>query len=314
MTHSITRRTVLGSMFSFVGFRSLAEDSGHGFIELQPRTYDNGLIPNFSFEVIELSLRGLLGVYALDTETGRSSGWAENVRVPLNSTFKMLLSGIVLKRVDAGIESLERRVAVQASDIIPWAPILEQRVGQSMSVDELCHAAMTRSDNAAANLLLRSMGGPEGLTAALREIGDETTRVDRYETELNDVAQGTERDTTTPWQMVQNLNTFIRGDLLSGPSKSLLLSWMVGNTTGDDRIRAGTPAGWIVGDRTGTGQEGETSTIAVIYPPDRQPLIMAVYLRGSPHSPAIQSETHAELARIATTNVVLPPYDPYPDD
>ncbi|MBB5723933.1 beta-lactamase class A [Loktanella ponticola] len=314
MSYKISRRETLSGLLSCVAGPIFAQEGGHGLRDWQPRTYDDGLIPNFSFEVIELSLRGAVGVFALDTETGRASGWGENIRVPLNSTFKVLLSAIVLRRIDAGIESLERKVAVQASDIVAWAPVLDHRIGQSMSIDELCNACMTLSDNAAANILLRTMGGPAGLTAALREIGDEVTRIDRYEPDLNNASDGVELDTTTPHQMVWNLNAFLRGSLLNSQHKALLLSWMVGNTTGGDRIRAGTPADWRVGDRTGTGPAGETSTVAVIYPPSRQPLIMAVYLRGSPHSPAKQSETHAELARIATTNVILPPYDPYAND
>jgi beta-lactamase class A len=296
MTGWMTRRTALLGLMSLSGLPVLA--------------HENGLIPKVSFEAIEVSLRGRLGVYVLDTETGRSSGWGEDDLVPLNSTFKLLLSGIVLKRADAGIESLDRREPVEASDLVSWSPVLERRVGQTMSIEELCRATMTQSDNAAANLLLRTMGGPHGLTMALREIGDATTRVDRFETELNDVTPGDERDTTTPFQMVRNLDALLRGDLLSAPSRSMLLSWMVENRTGDDRIRAGTPSGWIAGDRTGTGRNGETSTVAAIYPPERQPLIMAVYLRGSPLSPVEQSELHAELARIATANVMLPPFDP----
>ncbi len=314
MSFKISRRETLGGMLSCVAGPIFAQEGGHGFRDWQPRTYDDGLIPDFSFEVIELSLRGAVGVFALDTETGRSSGWGENTRVPLNSTFKMLLCANVLRRVDAGIESLERKVAVQDADIVPWAPVLDHRIGQLMSITELCHACMTRSDNAAANILLGTIGGPAGLTAALREIGDEVTRIDRYEPELNNVSNDAELDTTTPHQMVWNLNAFLGGDLLSASHKVLLLSWMEGNTTGYERIRAGTPADWKVGDRTGTGPAGETSTVAIIYPPNRAPLIMAVYLSGSPHSPEQQGETHAELARIATTNILLPPYDPYAND
>lgn len=183
-----------------------------------------------------------------------------------------------------------------------------------MSVRSLCEAAMTRSDNAAANLLLRSMGGPDALTAVLRDMGDPITRIDRFETELNDVQPGDPRDSSTPSQMLRTMETLLLADVLSAQGKDQLMAWMVANTTGDARIRAGVPLDWTVGDRTGTGPRGETATIAAIYPPDRRPLLMTIYIKGSSRDTETQADTHAELARIATTNLLLPPYDPYPDD
>ena len=311
---TLSRRLFTAGAASLLASAATGQNASYGTREWQPRTYDDGLIPRFSFEVISLQVDGDLGVSVLDTETGRASGWDETSTYPLNSTFKFLLAGAVLQRVDRGQERLDRQIAVRSSDIVAWSPVAKEAVGGSMSLRSLCEAAMTRSDNAATNLLLRSVGGPEALTATLRNMGDPVTRIDRYETEMNDVPPGDLRDSSTPSQMLKTMETLLLGDILSARSKEQLAAWMIANTTGGARIRAGVPSGWTVGDRTGTGPRGETATIAAIYPPNRKPLLMTVYIRGSSRNRDAQESTHAELARIATTNVVLPPYDPYPND
>ncbi|MDX1742841.1 MAG: class A beta-lactamase [Ruegeria sp.] len=310
----ISRRMVVAGIGALAASAATGQEASHGTREWQPRTSDDGLIPNFSLEVIGLEVNGTLGVAVLDTETGRESGWSENEPFPLNSTFKFLLAGTILRRVERGQERLDREVSVQSADIVSWSPVVQNAVGGNMSVQSLCHAAMTRSDNAATNLLLRSVGGPDALTEALREMGDTVTRIDRFEPEMNDVPPGDPRDSSTPLQMLKTMELFLLGDDLSSQGKKQLFAWMVANTTGAARIRAGVPSGWMVGDRTGTGPRGETATIAAIYPPNRKPLLMTVYIRGSSRGTDVQASAHAELARIATNNVLLPPYDPYPDD
>jgi beta-lactamase class A len=305
---------VVAGLGSFAASAATGQEATRETREWQPRTYNDGLIPNFSFEVISVEVNGQLGVAVLDTETGRESGWDENALYPLNSTFKFLLAGAILQRVERGQERLDREIPVSSTDILSWSPVVQNAVGGNMSVQSLCEAAMTRSDNAAANLLLRSLGGPAALTAALREMGDPVTRIDRFETEMNDVPPGDPRDSSTPLQMLKTMERLLLGDILSVEGKEQLFAWMVANTTGDARIRAGVPSEWTVGDRTGTGPRGETATIAAIYPPNRKPLLMTVYIRGSSRDRDVQASTHAELARIATNNVLLPPYDPYPND
>jgi beta-lactamase class A len=306
----ITRRLFLAS-----GSCTLAAGTAWGETtrDWQPRTYDDGLIPAFTFEGINLEAGGTLGVFALDCETGRASSWDANSLYPLNSTFKCLLAAVVLRAVDRGLDRLTRQIAITPADIVPWSPVVEQAVGGQMDLAALCAAMLGQSDNAAANLLLHSIGGPAAMTAALRDMGDPVTRIDRYEPDLNDVPPGDPRDSSTPLQMVTLLERLVLGDILSENAKAQLLAWMQASTTGDARIRAGVPAGWPVACRTGTGPRGETSTIAVIMPPARKPLIMAVYLKGSHQTAAAQAVFHAELARTATTNLLLPPYDPYAD-
>jgi beta-lactamase class A len=271
----------------------------------EPRTYDEGLIPRFSLELIELDARGTLGVAVLDTESGKQSTWRASDRFPLNSTMKFLLCAAVLMRVDAGEEQLARALPVGAEDVVSHSPVLETRVGGQMTVEELCYAAMTQSDNGAANLLLATVGGPEGLTVLLRQGGDEVTRVDRWEPALNDGPPGDELDTTTPLAMLANLERFLVGPALSQASRQTLIGWMQANTTGDDRIRAGVPQGWLLGDKTGTGSNGSTSDIAILIPPGRAPVLLAVYITGSSLSTAEASALHAEVARIVAQNVEL---------
>ena len=271
----------------------------------EPRSYDEGLIPRFSLELIELDARGTLGVAVLDTESGRQSTWRASDRFPLNSTMKFLLCAAVLMRVDAGQEDLARAIPVGTDDLVPHSPVLEGRVGAAMTVEELCHAAMTESDNGAANLLLETVGGPEGLTALLRQSGDEVTRIDRWEPELNDGPPGDERDTTTPMAMLDSLQRFLVGPALSEKSRQTLIGWMTANTTGAGRIRAGVPVGWLAGDRTGTGPNGSTSDIAILVPPGRRPVLMVVYLSGSSFDAPEACGFHAELARIVVQNVGL---------
>jgi beta-lactamase class A len=172
-----------------------------------------------------------------------------------------------------------------------------------MTVGALCEAAMTTSDNGATNLLLAALGGPEALTARLRAWGDPVTRLDRTEPAMNDVGPDDPRDRTSPAAMVATLDTLLLGEVLSEASRARLLGWMEANTTGDARIRAGVPADWAVGDRTGTGRNGTGSTVAVLMPPGRAPVLMAVYVENSGLSNGDLSALHARLAAAAVAAI-----------
>jgi beta-lactamase class A len=230
------------------------------------------------WRAIEKSVGGRLGVAVLDTATGQLSGHRLDERFAMCSTFKVLAAALALARVDAGQERLDRRVAIAASDLLEWAPVTRRHVGASLSVAELCEAAITVSDNTAANLLLASMGGPAGLTAFLRRIGDGTTRLDRNEPALNEALPGDPRDTATPRAMAQTLRTLALGSALSEAGRSQLVRWMEANTTGAKRLRAGVPADWRVADKTGTGSRGSTNDVGLVWPPGRAPRVVVAYL------------------------------------
>ncbi|GCA48915.1 beta-lactamase precursor [Sinorhizobium sp. KGO-5] len=222
---------------------------------------------------------GRLGVAVLDTETNISFGHREAERFAMCSTFKALAAACALARVDRGEEKLERRITFGKEVLLPHSPVTEKHVGgNGMTVAELCEAAITISDNAAGNLLLESFGGPEGLTSWLRSIGDETTRLDRTEPELNEARKGDPRDTTTPAAMLDTLGKLVLGPVLSQEGRQQLIDWLVANKTGDARLRAGLPKDWRIGDKTGTSMTGAVSDIAVAWPQGRGPILICVYM------------------------------------
>lgn len=234
---------------------------------------------------IERDSGGRLGVAVLDTgsspSSGLSAGHRADERFPMCSTFKFLACSAVLKRVDGGRETLSRHIRIEASDIVPDSTFIKTPVGgNGMTLAGICEAAMIHSDNTAANLILKSLGGPPAVTAFARSIGDPVTRLDRTEPTLNEAIPGDPRDTTTPAAMVKNMRALLLGDVLSATSKAQLTAWLVGNKTSDTRLRAGFP-GWRVGDKTGTGDRGTANDIAIAWPPARKPILVTVYLTGA---------------------------------
>ncbi len=246
-----------------------------------PVRAENGLGASWDAEIsrIEHDSGGRLGVAMLDTLNGARAGHHVDDRFPMCSTFKLLASAAVLKRVEAGQDRLERRITFEARDIVINSAITKDRTGgDGMALEELCAAAMAYSDNTAGNLLLASLGGPPGLTAYARSLGDTITRLDRIEPDLNESVPGDLRDTTTPTAMLGNVQTLVLGEALSEQSRARLTAWLVGNKTGDTRLRAGLPATWRVGDKTGSGDRGSTNDIGIIWPPRRAPILVAIYL------------------------------------
>jgi beta-lactamase class A len=253
-------------------------------------------------EDIERRLRGRLGVAALDVASGRRLTLREHERFPMCSTFKWLLAAQVLARVDAGQEQLDRTIAYDDRDLLDYAPITRARVAAgAMPVEDLCDAIVRHSDNTAANLLLATVGGPAGLTAYCRTIGDTVTRLDRMEPDLNSALPGDPRDTTTPSAMVSSLRSVLLGDLLSAASRERLIRWLVGNTTGDAKLRAGLPDSWRIGDKTGMGANGATNDVAIAWPRADKPVLIASYLTGTDAPVGDRNAALADVARVVAT-------------
>lgn len=249
------------------------------------------------FAGIEQKTGGRLGVHVLDTATGRRAGHRQDERFAMCSTFKFLAAALVLARVDQGKEGLDRRITYSRNDLVTYSPVTEKHAGtDGMTMARLCEAAVTLSDNTAANLMLASFGGPAGLTAYMRSLGDPHTRLDRIEPGLNEARAGDPRDTTTPAAMVGSMQKILLGDALSPGSRALLLQWLDDNKTGGERIRAGLPADWKVGDKTGTGENGAANDIAILRPPGRPPLLLSVYLTETKASMADRNAAHAAVA------------------
>ena len=231
------------------------------------------------FAALEGQSGGRLGVAVRHTGSGGFVGHRADERFPMCSTFKLLAAAAALKRIDEGKERLDRRVKFTTSDIVIDSPVTKERVGgEGMSVGDLCGAAMTVSDNTAGNLVLASLGGPQALNDYLRSLGDNVTRLDRLEPELNEALPDDPRDTTTPAAMLNNIRALVLGNALSERSKEQLISWLVSNKTGDARLRAGLPASWRVGDKTGSGEHGTTNDVGVAWPPQSAPMLIAIYL------------------------------------
>jgi beta-lactamase class A len=234
---------------------------------------------------IERASGGRLGVALLDTKTGARRAYRADERFPMCSTFKLLAAAAILKRADGGLEQLDRRIPFGPADLVVNSPITKARVSEgSLPLAEICEAAMVVSDNTAGNLLLANLGGPAGLTAFARSLGDQTTRLDRIEPDLNEALPGDPRDTTSPAAMLDNIRILALGDALSPSSRQQLITWLVGNKTGGTRLRARLPKDWRVGDKTGIGEHGTTNDVGLLWPPNRDPVIVSVYLTESPGS------------------------------
>ena len=248
---------------------------------------------------LEAAHGGRLGVSALDTGSGDTLAFRAHERFAMCSTFKALLAAQVLAAVEAGATTLERRVHWTAEEMVSWSPVVEKADADAgLTLAALCEAAVTTSDNTAANLLLREHGGPAGLTAWLRSIGDATTRLDRNEPALNEAAPGDPRDTTTPAATTATWRTLLLGDALAPASRARLTDWLVRNTSGDRRLRAGLP-GWTVGDKTGTSNTQVSNDVAIAWPPGGgAPVIVAAYYAESPADPATRDRVLAETGRI----------------
>lgn len=247
---------------------------------------------------LESASGGRLGICILDTATGARHTHRGDERFPMCSTFKALAAAAVLAQVDAGKEQLSRRISFDASALVTYSPITEKHVGDGMTVAELCDAAVTLSDNTAANLLLAALGGPAGLTAFLRREGDQVTRLDRNEPSLNEALPDDIRDTTTPNAMASTLHALVLGTTaLSASSREQLTAWLIANKTGDTRLRAGFAKDWRIGDKTGTGARGTNNDVAVVWPPNRSPIVITAYLTGATVSAAEQNATIAAVAR-----------------
>ncbi|WP_432241017.1 class A beta-lactamase [Herbaspirillum robiniae] len=253
---------------------------------------------------LEADAGARLGVSIVDTGSGQAWGYRADERFPMCSTFKFLAAAAVLKRVDRGEERLERRIVYGKEILQEYSPTTSKHVGgDGMSISQLCEAAMTLSDNTAANLMLDIMGGPAGLTAFIRTLGDGETRLDRNEPTLNESIPGDPRDTTTPAAMTADLRRIVLGDALNPASRMLITDWLVRNKTGDKRVRAGLPASWKVGDKTGTGDQGSTNTVGVIWPPKGAPLLFAVYLTETRASDAVRNGVHAAVGKLIAQEI-----------
>ena len=223
---------------------------------------------------VESDIGGRLGVCALDCGSGGKLVHRAAERFAMCSTFKWMLVADICARADRGLIELDEFVASQ------------------------CEAAIVDSDNAAANALLKRAGGPEGFTKWLRAIGDDTTRLDRDEPELNENAPGDPRDTTTPEAMVETMKTLLVGDILAEKWRKMIGDAMKRCRTGTRRLRAGMPKDWTVGDKTGTGEHGAVNDVAIAWRKYHSPILVACFTTEVKADLDTVELAHTRVARI----------------
>ncbi|PLR50275.1 class A beta-lactamase [Chimaeribacter arupi] len=249
---------------------------------------------------LERNANGRLGVALIDTGSQREITYRGEERFAMASTFKVLAAGAVLQRSVTQPALLEKRIRYDRAALQSYAPVTGKHLAGGMTVAELCAAAIEWSDNTAANLLLTEIGGPQSITKLARSLGDDKTRLDRWEPELNTAIPGDERDTSTPRAMARNLQHLALGEALPQAQQQQLIGWLKNSQTGAKSIRAGVPAGWDVGDKTGSGDYGTTNDLAVIWPPHGKPLVLAIYFT----QPKADAEARRDVLATATRLVL----------
>lgn len=290
----MNRRTALRA--GFVGVGALAAGCNRRGAPTASPTVES---QHDALAALEKQLPGRLGVCALDTGSSASLRYRAGERFLMCSTAKTLTVAAVLQRSTREPGLLDRLIRYDQADVLEWAPVTSKHVDTGMTVEALCDAAITVSDNTAANLLVRLLSGPAAVTTFARSLGDNVTRVDRLEPDLNVTAPGDIRDTSTPEQMALNLRTLVLGDPLPPAPRTRFADLLKANTTGGKAIRAGLPRQWVVGDKTGSGAQGESNDLAIAWPPGRAPIVVAVYT--APDDPRLPADRARQIiARAAT--------------
>ena len=254
------------------------------------------------FEAIRSTLGpgGRLGVAAIDTGSGRELRFDSDSRYAMASTFKFPLAAAMLSLADLGEVPLDEKLPIPPGPLLDHSPAVERyRQEGSLSVARLCSAVVELSDNSAANMLLRRIGGPEALTRFIRSCGDTVTRLDRFEMELNSNLPGDPRDSTSPAAMAGLARTLVLGERLSEQSRRHLSTWLTKAVPGADRLKAGLPSPpWLVGHKTGTGANGAVNDVAVGWRSGRPPVVIACYQSGGDAGPQVRAAAHAAVGKL----------------
>jgi beta-lactamase class A len=248
------------------------------------------------FVQLEKKFDARIGVYAIDTGTNRTIAYRPNERFAYASTYKALAAGVLLQQ--NSIDKLDEVITYTKDDLVTYSPITEKHVDTGMTLGEITEAAVRYSDNTAGNLLFKKLDGPDGFEKALRQIGDRVTMADRFETDLNEALPGDIRDTSTAKALATTLKAFTVGDALSADKRKILTDWMRGNATGDKLIRAGVPTDWVVGDKSGAASYGTRNDIAIVWPPNREPIIIAILSSRDTKDATYNNELIAQAATV----------------
>lgn len=253
---------------------------------------------NEDLSAIEDHITGRIGVSVWDTQTDEKWDYRGDERFPMMSTFKTLACATMLKDMDS--EKLDKNATakVEERNMVVWSPVMDRMAGQTTRIEHACEAAMLMSDNTAANIVLRSIGGPHGVTRFLRSIGDKATRLDRFEPRLNEAKPGDKQDTTTPNAMVNTLHTLLEGDALSYESRIQLKIWMQDNKVSDSLMRSVLPKGWSIADRSGAGGFGSRGITAMIWKENHKPVYISIYITETDLSLQARDQVIAQISQL----------------
>lgn len=248
---------------------------------------------------LEATSGGRLGIAAMQIDTPLRVSYRGEERFPVGCTAKIMGVAAILKKSMSDQQFLQETLYYKKSDLTNWTPITEKHLAEGMTIEKLAQAAISYSDNTAMNLLAQQIGGPAGITAYARSIGDKTFRLDHGWPEEALANPAAQEDSSSPEAMQHSLHKIIFGGVLGKPQRQLLVHWMQNNTTGDKRIRAGVPKNWVVGDKTGTGfHYGITNDIAIIWPPHCKPIILAAYYSNKSKTAPKRDDLIASATRI----------------
>ena len=252
--------------------------------------------PQQDFKELEKKYDARLGIYVIDTATNKKIAYHANERFAFTSTYKALAAGVLLQ--NASLEQLETVILYTKDDLVAYSPVTELYTDTGMTLREISEAAVRYSDNTAGNLLFHAIGGPKGFEQSLRKMGDKTTYANRFETELNTAIPGDKRDTSTAKALAIDLKKYTIDSTLSIEKRQLLLDWMADNKTGDALIRAGVPTDWKVVDKSGAGSYGTRNDIAVVFPPNRAPIVLAILSSRSEQNATYDNQLIEEATRV----------------
>ncbi|MGR5067755.1 MULTISPECIES: CARB/PSE/RTG family carbenicillin-hydrolyzing class A beta-lactamase [Vibrio] len=259
---------------------------------------------NVNLAAIEQHIAGRIGVSVWDTQTDEQWDYRGDERFPMMSTFKTLACATMLSDMDSGKLNKNATAKVEERNIVVWSPVMDRMTGQTTRVEHACEAAMLMSDNTAANIVLRSVGGPRVVTMFLRSIGDKATRLDRYEPGLNEATPGDKQDTTTPNAMVNTLHTLLEGEALSYESRTQLKIWMQDNKVSDSLMRSVLPKDWSIADRSGAGGFGSRGITAVIWKENHKPIYISIYLTETELSLQARDQAIAKISQLVLEEYV----------
>jgi beta-lactamase class A len=242
---------------------------------------------------------GRLGIASIDTGNNQRIQYRAHEHFPVGCTSKVIGVAAILKKSMTDNQLLQERIMYKENDLTNWTPITAKHLKDGMTVAELCASAISYSDNTAMNLLAKKLGGPTGINNFARSINDKHFKLDHCWPDEALSSPQSREDESTPAAMETSLRKLVLGNVLATSQREMLITWLKNNVTGNYRIRAGVPEGWVVGDKTGSGfHYGTTNDIAVIWPPHCAPIVVTIFYSSNKKEASKREDILAAATRI----------------